>query len=317
MPAPLAAATILVMGADGNERTGYAAADAAASDPAAADPGAADPAAADPGAADPAAADPAAATSAAVDFDFALERKAEVPIGVQLVWAIRTRILDGRFPHGSRLPALRDVAASLGLNANTVRAAYARLEHQGLVESRHGSGTFVTAAPLGDEASAIATQAAEQAQQRGVDPREVAAALYSSATGRADDPELARRRTLRAQIATLQQALDELRLAHPGATGLDAADERRKPGSPRLPTAAELEQTRLDLLRRLGRAHAAVDDLARACEPERPESEPEPEREQARGKRPAARHGPKTQVTTKTKATTKKTRRGGPSAAMS
>lgn len=79
--------------------------------------------------------------------DLVLDRDAEVPIGVQLAWALRTRIRDGRFTPGQRLPALRDLAEALGINANTVRAVYQRLENEGIIDSQQGSGTFVADLP--------------------------------------------------------------------------------------------------------------------------------------------------------------------------
>ena len=46
---------------------------------------------------------------------------------------------------GDRLPTVRDVVATSGVNANTVLKAYRELELAGLVEARQGSGTFVKA----------------------------------------------------------------------------------------------------------------------------------------------------------------------------
>ena len=43
-------------------------------------------------------------------------------------------IADGRLVAGDRLPAVRDAASRVGVSINTVRAAYARLEADGLVE---------------------------------------------------------------------------------------------------------------------------------------------------------------------------------------
>ena len=78
-------------------------------------------------------------------MDLTIDRRAEVPIGVQLAWALRARIDDGRLATGQRLPGLRDLAQALKINANTVRAVYQRLEHEGMIESQQGSGTYVTA----------------------------------------------------------------------------------------------------------------------------------------------------------------------------
>src|SRR3954454_4104466 len=78
-----------------------------------------------------------------------LDREAEVPVGVQLAWALRNAIRAGALAPGQRLPALRELADELGVNPNTLRSVYGRLEAEKLIETRHGSGTFV-AAKAGD-----------------------------------------------------------------------------------------------------------------------------------------------------------------------
>src|SRR4051794_41981267 len=71
------------------------------------------------------------------------------------------------------------MAAATGVNANTVRAVYARLEAEGVVETEHGRGTFVSGATGGDgELAKIAQRPASEARPPGLDPvREAAAPL--------------------------------------------------------------------------------------------------------------------------------------------
>lgn len=57
--------------------------------------------------------------------------------------AIRSRILDGGYPVGDRLPAERTLSAELGISRLTLRAALARLQSEGLVRPRQGSGVVV------------------------------------------------------------------------------------------------------------------------------------------------------------------------------
>jgi GntR family transcriptional regulator len=45
---------------------------------------------------------------------------------------------------GDALPSVRQLAADLGINPNTVKQAYRELEREGLVHVRRGQGTFVT-----------------------------------------------------------------------------------------------------------------------------------------------------------------------------
>jgi DNA-binding transcriptional regulator YhcF (GntR family) len=75
-----------------------------------------------------------------------VDRAGGVPLGTQLVERIRAAVAGGRLNGGDRLPSVRELADSAGVNVNTVRAAYARLESEGLVRSEHGRGTFVAGA---------------------------------------------------------------------------------------------------------------------------------------------------------------------------
>lgn len=63
--------------------------------------------------------------------------------------ALRQRIVSGDYPAGSRLPSEADIGAEYGVSRVTVRAALQALEARGLLNIRHGAGSFV--APLGSE----------------------------------------------------------------------------------------------------------------------------------------------------------------------
>lgn len=205
-------------------------------------------------------------------LDIAIDRRAEVPIGVQLAWALRTRIRDGRLVPGQRLPGLRELAQTLKVNANTIRAVYQRLENEGIIESQRGSGTFVAAAagPQRSAAGMIAANAAREALRTGVDPREVAAALYvEPAATTPRDGQSERRQRLREQITALEQALAEIEVAHPGLAPISRSARRGR--GPRLLEADELEQVQADLIRRLATIQIAIDEEAR--QPEGDDSE--------------------------------------------
>jgi GntR family transcriptional regulator len=66
------------------------------------------------------------------------------PLYQQVVDEIKALIAGGELPEGSSLPPVRQVAADLGVNLNTIAYAYRQLQKQGLVKVRHGAGAVVT-----------------------------------------------------------------------------------------------------------------------------------------------------------------------------
>jgi GntR family transcriptional regulator len=74
-----------------------------------------------------------------------LDEGSAVPVYAQLSEQVLAAVGRGDVRAGDRLPSVRDVAAALGVNANTVNHAYAHLERLGIVETRRGRGTFVAA----------------------------------------------------------------------------------------------------------------------------------------------------------------------------
>jgi DNA-binding transcriptional regulator YhcF (GntR family) len=198
-------------------------------------------------------------------LEITIDRDGEIPMGVQLVWALRARIRDGVFQPEQRLPGMREVAEATGLNVNTVRTVYQRLEQEGLIESHQGSGTFVASAPqVPSPVSTIAAAAAREASETGVDPREVAAALFLSQSSPLDPPdsETGRRRMLREQIGALERTVAELEAKHPGVAPAAAGDPVG--GGPMMLDAAQLERVWTLSVRRLAIVQAAIDNLQSA-----------------------------------------------------
>jgi GntR family transcriptional regulator/MocR family aminotransferase len=74
-----------------------------------------------------------------------IDRDAHQPVSTQLCIALREMILTGGFLAGERLPASRTLARDLGLSRTTVIEVFDRLVAEGLVESRTGAGTYVSA----------------------------------------------------------------------------------------------------------------------------------------------------------------------------
>jgi DNA-binding transcriptional regulator YhcF (GntR family) len=195
-------------------------------------------------------------------------RSDDLPVGTNLAWRLQALIHSGRLAPKQRLPGVREFAAGAGVNVNTVRSVYRRLEEDGLLVSQQGLGTFVapyvTIAPTLEQ---FAAQVAAEGIAQGIDPRELARALYAGSSPR--DPfaepleeeltqeprtaeeERSARAALRGQIARLEAKL---------APYAEAMGPGEKPSpvtpSPRLTSIDELEATRDDLIARLKRAQS-------------------------------------------------------------
>ena len=69
------------------------------------------------------------------------------PIYAQLERGLRAAIATNRLKPGDQLPTVRQLAVELRVNANTVARVYAELERAGVLETRRGVGSFVSASP--------------------------------------------------------------------------------------------------------------------------------------------------------------------------
>src|SRR5450432_3313757 len=74
-----------------------------------------------------------------------LSRSGGAPLSDQVYEAIERWIAGGVLAGNTRLPTTRELAAALGINRGTVQTAYRRLQENGLVDGRVGSGTVVRA----------------------------------------------------------------------------------------------------------------------------------------------------------------------------
>jgi GntR family transcriptional regulator len=66
------------------------------------------------------------------------------PIYEQLADGLKALIARGELREGVTLPPVRQLAADLGVNLNTVAVAYRQLQNEGLITVRHGSGAVVS-----------------------------------------------------------------------------------------------------------------------------------------------------------------------------
>ena len=79
------------------------------------------------------------------DFIVSIDARDRTPIYAQLDRGLRAAIAAGRLHAGDQLPTVRQLAVDLRVNANTVARVYAELERDGVLETRRGVGSFVTA----------------------------------------------------------------------------------------------------------------------------------------------------------------------------
>jgi GntR family transcriptional regulator len=103
-----------------------------------------------------------------------------VPIYLQLMEQVKHAIETGALRPGDQLPGIRPLAEELVINPNTVAKVYRELEHEGVIELRHGAGAFVSE-NAGDgrttdklrAAQTVVAAAVERLRSRGVSDEEI------------------------------------------------------------------------------------------------------------------------------------------------
>ncbi len=76
---------------------------------------------------------------------FKLNPSGGQPLYLQIMQQVRHAIETGILHDGDVMPGIRTLAEELVVSHNTVAKAYTELEHEGLLELRHGSGAYVSA----------------------------------------------------------------------------------------------------------------------------------------------------------------------------
>lgn len=89
-----------------------------------------------------------------------LDPESRMPPFEQIKQSILAAVNSGQVAVGTRLPAVRALAAHLGIATNTVARAYRELEQAGAVETRGRAGTVITAG--GDDARRRVASAADE-----------------------------------------------------------------------------------------------------------------------------------------------------------
>lgn len=76
-----------------------------------------------------------------------IEKASSAPISRQIIDQVRALCLAGTLKPGEQLPSVRQLARELAVNQNTVLRVYERLTAEGMLERRHGDGTYVAPHP--------------------------------------------------------------------------------------------------------------------------------------------------------------------------
>src|SRR5215212_8100637 len=113
-----------------------------------------------------------------------------IPITRQIVDQIRSRCASGVLKSGDRLPSVRELAREIAVNQNTILRAYERLTAEGVLELRHGEGTFVADFARGgarrqlkreiNNLSAEAQRLVDKARVLGLSPEEILALIHEA-----------------------------------------------------------------------------------------------------------------------------------------
>lgn len=120
-----------------------------------------------------------------------IDPRDKTPIYAQLERGLRAAIATSKLRPGDQLPTVRQLAVELRVNANTVARVYAELERAGVIETRRGVGSFISATPAQARPPreherrlrAFVTRVLADADQAGFTVEELAAALNAHQQG--------------------------------------------------------------------------------------------------------------------------------------
>jgi GntR family transcriptional regulator len=110
-----------------------------------------------------------------------LDPESSVPIYIQIEDSIHSLIAAGQLQPGEQLPTIRELAADIRVNLNTVARAYFELDKEGVISTQRGKGTFVSGKPDKEQIErkrqkllhSIIHSASEEAQNLGYSPAEI------------------------------------------------------------------------------------------------------------------------------------------------
>ena len=110
-----------------------------------------------------------------------IDPDSSVPIYIQIEDSIHSHIAAGQLQPGEQLPTIRELAADIRVNLNTVARAYFELDKEGVISTQRGKGTFVSGVPDKEQIErkrqrllhSIIESALEEARRLGYSPAEI------------------------------------------------------------------------------------------------------------------------------------------------
>lgn len=124
---------------------------------------------------------------------FKVNPSSGVPIYMQLMEQIKHAVETGALRPGEQLPGIRKMAEDVVMNPNTVAKAYRELEHEGVLDLRHGSGAFIAegasrgpGAVAMQRARGVAAQAVARLETLGLSENEIRRVFESELAARAE-----------------------------------------------------------------------------------------------------------------------------------
>jgi GntR family transcriptional regulator len=119
------------------------------------------------------------------------------PIYIQIMDQIRHQIASEDLQPGDQLPTVRQLAADLRVNFNTIARAYRLLDDAGIISTQHGRGTFIVEAPSQEvtdrlrreDLDRLTEHYLESSLELGVSLEEIRAVFEKKITGSSDQNE--------------------------------------------------------------------------------------------------------------------------------
>jgi GntR family transcriptional regulator len=101
-----------------------------------------------------------------ITLNFNIDLRSNVPAYVQIIESIQRLAADGTLKSGDQLPTVRQLAADLRVNFNTVARAYRMLDDAGLISTQHGRGTYLVENPTEEARGRLRTEVLENLVHR-------------------------------------------------------------------------------------------------------------------------------------------------------